>query len=66
MLDICALGHGDWFMTFGLVGETAPDMHANGYTADYLGALAAWQHNAAKLNKNIGYVDDFATHQFPE
>jgi hypothetical protein len=64
MLDVCALGHGDWFMTFGLVGELAPDMHVNGYTADYLGAIAAWQRNAAKLNKNIGYVDCFATHHF--
>lgn len=64
MLDVCALGHGDWFMTFGLVGEPAPDMHVNGYTADYLGAIAAWQRNAAKLHKNIGYVDCFATHHF--
>jgi hypothetical protein len=64
MLDVCALGHGDWFMTFGLVGETAPDMHVNGYTADYLGAIGAWQRNAAKLHKNVGYVDCFATHHF--
>jgi hypothetical protein len=64
MLDVCALGHGDWFMTFGLVGEAAPDMHVGGYTSDYLGAILAWQRNAAKLNKNIGYVDCFATHHF--
>ena len=64
MLDTCALGHGDWFMTFGLVGEPAPDMHVNGYSADYRGAIAAWQRNAAKLYKNIGYVDSFATHHF--
>ena len=64
MLDVCALGHGDWFMTFGLVGEDAPDMHVDGYTADYRNTVAAWQRNAAKLNKNIGYVDCFATHHF--
>ena len=30
MLDSCILGHGDWFMAFGLVGEDAPDMHVDG------------------------------------
>lgn len=64
MLDVCALGHGDWFMTFGLVGEDAPDMHVDGYTQDYRDAIAAWQRNAAKIQKNIGYVDCFATHHF--
>jgi hypothetical protein len=64
LLDVCALGHGDWFMAFGLIGEDAPDMHADGYTADYRAAIAAWQRNAAKLKKNIGYVDCFALHHF--
>jgi hypothetical protein len=64
LLDTCILGHGDWFMAFGLVGEEAPDMHATSYSADYRAAIAAWQQNAAKLKKNIGYVDGFAVHQF--
>ncbi len=64
LLDQCILGHGDWFMTFGLVGEGGPDMHIDGYTADYRNTIRAWQRNAAKLNKNIGYVDCFATHGF--
>lgn len=64
MLDICALGHGDWFMTFGLVGEDAPDMHIDGYSTEYRKAIKDWQRNAAKLKKNIGYVDCFATHHF--
>lgn len=64
MLDICALGHGDWFMTFGLVGEDAPDMHISGYHKDYKDAIYAWQQNAAKLKKNVGYVDAFCTHHF--
>jgi hypothetical protein len=64
LLDKCILGHGDWFMTFGLVGEEAPDMHVDGYSADYRAAISAWQRNAAKLKKNIGYVDGFAVHHF--
>jgi hypothetical protein len=64
LLDKCILGHGDWFMTFGLVGEEAPDMHIDGYTDDYRNQILAWQKNAAKLRKNIGYIDCFATHAF--
>jgi hypothetical protein len=64
LLDRCILGHGDWFQTFGLVGEEAPDMHIEGYTPDYRQYIHAWQQNAAKLKKNIGYVDGFATHFF--
>jgi hypothetical protein len=64
LLDKCILGHGDWFMTFGLVGEEAPDMHVDGYTEDYRKAILAWQANAAKLKKNVGYVDCHAIHHF--
>jgi len=64
LLDKCILGHGDWFMTFGLVGEEAPDMHIDGYTDDYRKSIIAWQNNAAKLKKNIGYVDCHAIHHF--
>jgi hypothetical protein len=64
LLDKCILGHGDWFMTFGLVGEEAPDMHLGSYSEDYRAAISAWQRNAAKLKKNIGYVDGFAVHHF--
>lgn len=64
LLDQCVLGHGDWFMAFGLVGEEAPDMHIDGYSDDYRNAILSWQRNAARLKKNIGYVDCFATHHF--
>lgn len=64
LLDKCILGHGDWFMAFGLVGEEAPDMHIGSYSADYRAAIAAWQRNAAKLKRNVGYVDGFAVHHF--
>jgi hypothetical protein len=64
LLDKCILGHGDWFMAFGLVGEDAPDMHIGGYTKDYLDCILSWQRNASRLKKNIGYVDCFATHHW--
>lgn len=64
LLDICILGHGDWFMTFGLVGEEAPDMHIDGYSDDYRNQILGWQRNAARIKKNIGYVDCFAVHHF--
>lgn len=64
LLDQCILGHGDWFMTFGLAGEEAPDMHIDGYSDDYRNVILAWQANAAKLKKNIGYIDGFAIHHF--
>jgi len=64
LLDECILGHGDWFMTFGLVGEEAPDMHIDGYSDDYRRAILSWQRNAARIKKNIGYVDAFAVHHF--
>lgn len=64
LLERCILGHADWFMTFGLVCEDAPDMHVAGYTSDYQRYIRAWQLNAARLKKNIGYVDGFATHGY--
>jgi hypothetical protein len=64
LLDKCILGHGDWFMTFGLVGQEAPDMHGDGYTEDYRNQILAWQNNAARLKMNLGYVDGFAIHYF--
>jgi len=64
LLDACILGHGDWFMTFGLVSEPAPDVGMPSYTEGYRRIIAEWQRNAVKLRKNIGYVDNFATHHF--
>lgn len=64
LLEACILGHADWFMAFGLVGEEAPDMHIDGYSADYRNAILSWQKNASRIKKNIGYVDCFAVHHF--
>lgn len=64
MLDCCILGHGDWFMAFGLVSEPAPDMRIANYSSGYQKAIAAWQHNASRLKGNIGCVDGHAMHYF--
>lgn len=64
MLDQCILGHADWFMAFGLIGEKAPDMHDDKYHPNYTQMIDAWQNRAALLKKNIGYVDQYAIHNF--
>lgn len=64
LLDRCVLGHADWFMTFGLVCEQAPDMRVDGYTDDYRRYIQAWQGQASRLTRNIGYVECHALHGF--
>lgn len=64
LLDVCICGHGDWFMTFGLVSESAPEVGLPSYTDGYRRSIVAWQQRAAKLQKNIGHVDNFALHHF--
>jgi hypothetical protein len=64
LLDRCILGHGDWFMAFGLVMEEARDMRFTGYHSHYQDYIFAWQRRAALLKKNIGYVDCHAIHHF--
>ena len=64
-LDVCILGHADWFMAFGLVNEaTQGDIALSPYHPRYTDAIAGWQSRAAKLNKNISVVDQFAVHHF--
>ena len=64
LLDVCILGHGDWFMAFGLVAEEAPDVGMARYTDGYRRLITEWQRNAIRLKKNIGYTDNFAVHHF--
>jgi hypothetical protein len=64
LLDPCILGHGDWFMAFGLVAEEAPDVGMPKYSEGYKRVISEWQRNAARLKKNIGYIDNFAIHHF--
>ena len=71
LLDKCILGSGDFFMAFGLAGG-AEDSFAikqvtskRGYTANYIDTIKAWQLNASRcIDRNIGYVDGFATHHW--
>jgi hypothetical protein len=64
LLEKCILGHADWFMAFGLIGQDAPDMRLGGYSEDYREYIRAWQRRAGRLKKNIGYVDGHAIHHF--
>ena len=69
LLDKCILGSGDWFMAFGLIGETGFDFsktHSrNKYSKDYVEHITAWQENARdKIKRNIGYVDGMAIHHW--
>ena len=62
LLDTCIAGHGDWHQAFGLVSEEAPDVGVASYSDGYGRSIAAWQRRAARLKKNIGYVDNLAIH----
>jgi len=67
LMDQAILGHGDWFMAFGLV--SAP-LGAQGsvaerrYHSHYVAMITGWQDRGALLKKNIGVVDQFALHHF--
>lgn len=72
LLDRCILGSADWYMAFGLSGQSLDvnverrlGKRVNKYTPAYLAYIRAWQHQAAVAIKgNIGYVDSFALHHF--
>lgn len=64
LLDRCALGSGDWFMAFGLVGERAPDKRYEAYAPDYVNYVEAFRERAQAVNRDVGYVDCHAVHHF--
>lgn len=65
LLDRCILGSGDWFMAFGLVGEDLEDdKRIDAYPTDYRRYIRSWQRRAARLKRNVGYVDGHAVHHF--
>jgi len=74
LLDRCILGSADFFMAFGLAGQTFSEererQFANGkkvslYSRDYVDYLRAWQNRAGRaVQGNIGYVDGFAVHHY--
>jgi hypothetical protein len=79
LLDRCILGSGDGFMAFGLAG-TYDELKKYGvplnmrhwsevrnitlYTEAYRSAIYAWQERAARLTRNIGYVDQHVIHHY--
>lgn len=64
LMEHCILGHGDWFMTFGLIQKRAMDMRDSKYHPSYAGMINAWHAKAKNLSFNIGYVDQFVVHHF--
>lgn len=64
LLDRCILGSADWFMAFGLIGNPGHFKFVDGYTDHYRDYIRAWQERACRLDKNIGYVDCHAIHNF--
>jgi hypothetical protein len=67
LMDKCILGAADAHMAVGLVQkDTLQFLHQeieNG-TEAYKRYIQLWQANAARLNKNIGYVETHAIHKF--
>jgi hypothetical protein len=67
LMDRCILGAGDYHMAEGLV-QRDPQAFSHPETKNcpeaYRSYIAAWKANAAKLNKNIGYVDALMVHKF--
>ncbi len=72
LLERCLLGSADWFMAFGLAGQTINvglerklGKRADLYHPAYLEYVRAWQERAATaFHGNIGYVDSFAVHGY--
>ena len=64
LLETCVLGAGDWYMSFGLIGNDV-DGHPEAIScgAAYTESIRKWQTRAyTALHGSIGYVDSFCTH----
>jgi hypothetical protein len=64
LLDTCILGAADWYMAFGLIGNTT-DGHPEAQSCGkaYADSIRRWQVRAFKaIEGNIGFVDNFAIH----
>ena len=69
LLDICIAGAADHYMALGLVGEralmrTMKDDWVPDKNPGYFRAVTAWQDRAAKLDFNIGCLNNHAIHHF--
>jgi len=66
LLDTCILGAADWYMAFGLIGNTTdghPEAQSCGQA--YAESIRRWQVRAFQSIKgNIGYIDNFCIHGF--
>lgn len=66
LLDTCILGAADWYMAFGLIGNTTdghPEAESCGKA--YAESIRRWQVRAFQSIKgNIGYIDNFCIHGF--
>ena len=64
LLDTCILGASDWYMSFGLVGNTT-DGHPEAVSCGkaYEDSIRRWQDRAFNsVQGKIGYVKNFCTH----
>jgi len=64
LLDTCILGAADWYMAFGLIGNTT-DGHPEAQSCGraYAESIRRWQARAFQSIKgNIGYIDNFCIH----
>lgn len=64
LMTRCILGHGDWYMAFGLLDIEPPDIHVRGYSPEYIGYIREWRRRARAVTKNVGYTDGHAIHHF--
>lgn len=63
LLDTCIMGSADWWMAFGLIGQTSM-LRGDATVRSYNDDIRNWQKRAHKLTANIGCVDNFALHHF--
>lgn len=61
MLDTCIMGSADWWMAFGLIGQTSM-LRGDTAIRSYNDDIRNWQKRVRALTANIGCVDQFATH----
>lgn len=61
LLDTCIMGSSDWWMAFGLIGQTSM-LRGDATIRSYNDDIRNWQKRAKALTANIGCVDQFATH----
>jgi len=74
LMDRCILGSADWYMAFGLVQKQDVDERSplrtigpevtTRVTDSYKSYIESWIANAAKLHRNVGYVEAHLIHRW--